>query len=79
MLNVDALKLIYVALGGNADTVANVTLTADMLAEIAKVIPTALAVLPAVETPADDGKVLTVVSGEWAAAALPASDSVPTI
>lgn len=77
--NVDALKGIYAALGGDADDVASMTTIADVLNAIATVIPTALAaILPTIATPADDGKVLTAVSGEWKAAALPA-DTTPTI
>lgn len=70
MTNVDALKTLYVALGGSADDVADVTLTADMIAKIATVAPSAGVELPAVTTE-NNGQVLTVVKGEWAAAALP--------
>lgn len=37
-MTVDALKAIYVALGGSADTVANMVLIPDVLFEIAKLI-----------------------------------------
>jgi hypothetical protein len=37
MTNVEALKELYVALGGEADDVANVTTIAEMISEIAKV------------------------------------------
>ena len=70
MTNVDALKTLYVALGGSADDVADVTLTADMIAKIATVAPSAGVELPTVTTE-NNGQVLTVVKGEWAAAALP--------
>ena len=64
MDNVNALKALYVALGGNADTVANISLISDMINAIAGII--AGGTLPAV-TAADNGKILTVVSGKWAA------------
>lgn len=59
---VDALKALYVALGGDADDVADVTLTADMIDEITKIVPSK--VLPSV-TSSDNGKVLKVADGEW--------------
>ena len=73
--NLDQLKAIYVALGGTAADVADLTANAAVLAQIAlqaaTVAPAATtAELPAVKT-ADNGKVLTVVNGKWAAAALP--------
>ena len=71
MNNVDALKLIYVALGGSADTVKNMTLIADVLNAIAEVIPDATAAeLPKV-TSSNNGQVLTVDGGKWKAKALP--------
>lgn len=71
---VDALKNLYVAFGGTASDVADVTLIPDMINAIASVAPAAIAAeLPAVKA-ADNGKVLTVVSGKWAAAT-PASES----
>ena len=66
-LTVDALKGIYVALGGSADDVKNVTLIPDMLEKIAVYAEAAAAELPAVKA-ADNGKVLTVVSGKWSKA-----------
>lgn len=70
MANVDALKTLYVALGGSADDVADVTLTADMIAKIATVVPSVGKELPDVSA-TNNGQVLTVVSGKWAAANLP--------
>jgi ribulose-5-phosphate 4-epimerase/fuculose-1-phosphate aldolase len=70
MTNVDALKNLYVALGGSADDVADITLTADMIAKIATIAPSAGVELPTVTTE-NNGQVLTVVQGKWAAAALP--------
>ena len=68
---VDALKALYVALGGTAADVANITLIPDMINAIATVAASATAAeLPKV-TSSDNGKVLTVVSGKWQKAALP--------
>lgn len=63
---VDALKAAYVALGGSADDVKNISLIPDMITAIATVAATATAPeLPAV-TSANNGKVLKVVDGKWA-------------
>lgn len=63
---VDALKTLYVALGGDADDVKNISLIPDMITAIATVAATATAPeLPAV-TAADNGKVLKVANGKWA-------------
>lgn len=75
MTNLDQLKAIYVALGGAAADVADLTDNAAVLAKIAlqaAIVAAAASVteLPAVKA-ADNGKVLTVVNGKWAAAALP--------
>ncbi len=68
---VDALKALYVALGGSAADVANITLIPDMVNAIAALVQSGgTAELPSVTT-TDNGKVLTVVSGKWAAANLP--------
>ena len=68
---ITALKALYVALGGSADTVASLTLIPDMINAIATLVGTTGGTLPAV-TADNNGQVLTVVSGKWAAAALPA-------
>lgn len=68
---ITALQTLYVALGGTASTVANITIIPDMINAIAALISSGgTAELPAVTT-TDNGKVLTVVSGKWEAAALP--------
>lgn len=68
---ITALKALYVALGGNAATVAAITLIPDMINAIAAIVPTAIAKeLPTVSS-TNNGQVLTVVSGKWKAAALP--------
>lgn len=65
MTNVEALKTLYVALGGSADDFTATT-NADAIALIATVVSTATAAeLPKVEAK-DNGKVLKVVDGAWA-------------
>lgn len=62
---VDALKALYVALGGSAEDVADVNLIPDMINAIATVAATATAPeLPEV-TASDNGKVLKVANGKW--------------
>jgi len=62
---VDALKALFVALGGNAEDVTNITLIPDMILAIAEVAETATAPeLPKV-TASDNGKVLKVADGKW--------------
>lgn len=68
---VEALRAVYVALGGDSADVADIVTTPEMITMIATLISSgATAELPAV-TAANNGEVLTVVSGEWKAAALP--------
>lgn len=75
MTNVEALKALYAALGGDPADVAEVTVTADVISAMATLISGgALVELPAV-TALNNGQVLTVVSGKWAAAALPAENT----
>ena len=62
--NVTALKALYVALGGDADDVANVTLIADMINAIATLIGTTGGQLPAVSAE-NNGSVLKVADGKW--------------
>ena len=67
MGNVEALKALYVALGGSAEDVENLTLNSEVIAAIAGIAGgIAGGILPEV-TDADDGKVLTVVDGKWQA------------
>lgn len=73
MTTVEALKSIFVALGGSADTFNAATIP-EALAKIATVVPSVE--LPAV-TAADNGKVLTVVEGAWTKAAVPSD--LPTV
>lgn len=64
---IDSLKKLYVALGGNSATVANITLIPDMINALCTVVPGAANLLPAV-TATENGKILKVVNGEWALA-----------
>lgn len=69
---VEALKGLYAALGGTPADVAGITLIPDMISAIAEHIGTGgAAELPAVSA-TNNGQVLTVVEGAWAAADLPA-------
>ena len=75
MLTVDALKALYVALGGSADDVAGLTLIPDVIAKIATQAAVVTAAANAKELPAvtssNNGQVLTVDGGKWKAKALP--------
>lgn len=67
MGNVEALKALYVSMGGAAEDVENLNLNAEVIAALTNVAGSIAAnVLPEV-TAEDDGKVLTVVDGKWAA------------
>lgn len=67
----DALKNLYTAFGGDADDVENITNIADMVNALAAHVSSGgAAELPTVSS-SDNGKVLTVVSGQWAKANLP--------
>ena len=67
----DALRALYAALGGTPSDVANMTI----IPEIVNAIATHVAAGGAAELPTvsstNNGQVLTVVSGKWAAADLP--------
>ena len=66
--NVVALQGLYVALGGDIEDVKDINVIPDMINAIATLSAgIAGATLPAV-TGADDGKILKVVDGAWAAA-----------
>ena len=65
--NVQALKNLYVALGGDLSTVANLATSSEVINAIAQ-LPAIGASLPAV-TAADNGKILKVVEGKWAVGA----------
>lgn len=65
--NVDALKALYVALGGESDTVADLTQIAEVINAIATLVAATGGSLPAV-TADNNGNILKVVDGAWAAA-----------
>lgn len=68
---IDALRNLYVALGGDADDVADYVIIPDMINAIAGLITSgATAELPAV-TAEDNGKLLTVSGGKWEKANAP--------
>ena len=68
MTTVEALKDLYVALGGDVDDF-NATTNPEAVELVASVVATAIAAeLPEV-TATDNGKVLKVVNGKWAVAA----------
>lgn len=71
---VDALRALFVALGGSSADVADLVTIPDLINAIAAHVSAGgAAELPAVKS-SDNGKVLTVVSGAWKAAALPSSN-----
>lgn len=65
MTNVEALKKLYVALGGTASNVANAITSAEVIDAIATIAAGAGIELPAV-TASDNGSVLKVIDGAWA-------------
>lgn len=73
--NLEQSKAIYAALGGTPADVADLTDNAAVLAQIALQAALVASAASATELPAvkaaDNGKVLTVVNGKWAAADLP--------
>lgn len=65
MINtIEALRGLYVALGGDISDVANVTTIPEMLTLISTVAAAAASELPVVNA-TDNGKVLAVVDGNW--------------
>lgn len=62
----DALRNLYVAMGGDADDVADLVIIPDLINAIATLISSgATAELPVVDAD-DNGKVLKVADGKWA-------------
>lgn len=63
----DALRGLHVALGGDADDVANLVTIPDLIKVISTQVTTVVGTKELPEVDADDnGKVLKVVDGEWA-------------
>ena len=62
----DALRGLYVALGGDADDVANLVIIPDLINAISTQVTTVVATkeLPEVSA-SDNGKVLKVADGKW--------------
>lgn len=79
--NLEELRAIYKALGGNEADVAGLTNNAAVLAKIALQAATVATAATTAELPtvsaADDGDILTVVSGKWAKADAP--KELPTV
>lgn len=72
MTTPEALRALYTAMGGSADDVANLAITPELISALATAAATlAAATLPNVSSD-NNGQILTVVNGKWAAAA-PAS------
>lgn len=66
MTNIEALKALYVTLGGSADTVASMTVSADVIYAMSQLTLSVKPELPSVSK-TDEGKVLKVDSnGKWA-------------
>lgn len=66
MSNLEALKALYVTLGGSADTVKNMTLLSDVIYAMSQLTLSVKPELPSVSK-TDEGKVLKVDSnGKWA-------------
>lgn len=67
----EALKNLYVAFGGDTDDIEKAENIADAVNMLASYISEGGAAELPVVTSADNGKVLTVVSGKWEKANLP--------
>lgn len=76
MLTTDALKKLYVAMGGTASDVENLSLTPELIDAIAEIYSGGGSSLPAV-TSDDNGKALLVQEGAWDKGTLPSG--LPTV
>lgn len=77
MTTPEALRDLYTALGGSSADVANLAVTPELISALATAAATiAAAILPTVSS-TNNGQILTVVNGKWAAAD-PASQ-LPTV
>lgn len=70
--NIEALKKLYVAMGGQAADVANLTITPEIISAIADVYQGGGSDLPEV-TSEDNGDVLQVIEGAWGKGKAPSS------
>lgn len=77
MLTTDALKKLYVAMGGTASDVENLTLTPELIDAIAEIYSGGGSSLPAV-TSDDNGKALLVQEGAWDKGAIPSNKFIAT-
>lgn len=71
---IKALKALYVALGGDADDVADIVYIPDMINAIATVAGTLQSTVSGIEglpavTTTENGKIMKVVEGKWELAA----------
>ena len=64
MTTVEALKELFVELGGDEDDVENISLIPDMIVAITGAIKATGGTLPAVDA-SDNGSVLKVADGKW--------------
>ena len=66
-ITLDALRGLHVALGGDADDVANLVTIPDLIKVISTQVATVVGTKELPDVDADDnGKILKVVDGEWA-------------
>jgi len=65
MTNVEALKALYVALGGDADDVANANTNAELIAALAGVLPESGESLLPDPSKLSNGDMLKVSGGKW--------------
>ncbi len=68
MGNVEALKALYVAMGGDPADVENLSLNPEIILALADVVTNITANLLPEVTDADDGKSLVVADGKWTVA-----------
>lgn len=77
MTTIDALKNLYVELGGNLEDVENINFIPKMIDALSEIAGSTIE-LPGV-TAEDNGDVLTVVEGKWAKAAAGGGSSLPEV
>lgn len=77
MTTIDALKNLYVELGGNLENVENINVIPKMIDALSEIAGSTIE-LPGV-TAEDNGDVLTVVDGKWAKAEAGGGSSLPDV